>query len=85
MSISPLGMRSHLSCTTRGKHLLLLIFCTSGFQSNLTADPIDPKVIEERRDKAYLLRWITLGLGASMLSVSAINYIMFVNYRKRED
>jgi hypothetical protein len=49
------------------------------------ADPIDPKVIEERREKAQLLRWITLGLGAGMLGVSAINYIMFVNYRKKEE
>ncbi len=42
-------------------------------------------VIQDRRDKANLLRWITLGLGAGMLVVSAINYILFVKFRKKEE
>lgn len=40
--------------------------------------------LHDRRDKANLLRWITLGLGAGMIVVSGINYMAFVNYRKKE-
>jgi uncharacterized membrane protein len=42
-------------------------------------------VILDRREKANLLRWLTLGLGAGMLVTSAVMYLLFANYRKKEE
>jgi hypothetical protein len=45
---------------------------------------VDPEILD-KRDKAELLRDITLGIGAGFLTISAINYIMFVKYKRMED
>jgi hypothetical protein len=45
----------------------------------------DPAVIKDRRDKADLLRWITLSLGFALLLASLINFFMFIRYQRKEE
>ncbi len=45
---------------------------------------VDPSVID-KRDKADLLRWITLGIGIGFLAISLINFILFKRYQRKEE
>ena len=45
---------------------------------------VDSAVIDVR-NKADLLRWITLGIGSSFLVLAVVNFFMFSRYKKMEE
>jgi hypothetical protein len=53
------------------------------------ANSTDPFVVGasviEIRDKAHLLRWVTLGIGSSFLVLALINFFMYSKYNKIEE
>ena len=51
-----------------------------------TEEPaVDDSSVIDKRDKADLLRWITLGIGIGFLTISFINFILFKRYQRKEE
>jgi len=54
------------------------------FNSTDSPFTVDPEVIDVR-NKAELLRWITLGIGSSFLVLAVFSFVAFSKYKKIED
>ncbi len=50
-------------------------------KSLYSVDPCDPACHSDRRYQAAIFRWVTLGVGASLIGVSVINFIFFRKYK----
>ena len=62
----------------------MILYSFAEISNSTDSFTADPSTIEIR-DKAHLLRWITLGLGSSFLVLAVINFIIYTKYNKIEE